>query len=118
MACGLEIFAARAGFLFIAIGLPGLFDTVVKRLIGRGRPELFDSVGTLGFHPGANSFVYESFPSGHSTQASAFYGALLFIFLAVSFDILLLHTIIPNYRKLLETVRKYKTGIITKAQNK
>jgi hypothetical protein len=43
---------------------------------------------------------------------------LLFLFLAVSFDILLLHTVIPNYRKLLETVRKYKTGIITKAQNK
>ena len=29
---------ARFGFLFIAIGLPSLFDTIVKRLIGRARP--------------------------------------------------------------------------------
>jgi hypothetical protein len=43
---------------------------------------------------------------------------LLFIFLAVSFDILLLHTLIPQYRKLLETIRKYKYGIMSKAQNK
>jgi hypothetical protein len=43
---------------------------------------------------------------------------LLFIFLAASFDILLLRTVIPNYRKLLETIRKYKNGIIAKGQNK
>lgn len=43
---------------------------------------------------------------------------LLLIFLAVTFDILLLHTFIPGYRKLLETVRRYKDGIIAKAQNK
>ena len=30
--------AARFGFLFLAIGLPGLFVTIVKRLIGRARP--------------------------------------------------------------------------------
>jgi hypothetical protein len=46
------------------------------------------------------------------------YKWLILIFLAVSVDILLLHTLIPRYRKLMETVRKYKEGIVSKAQNK
>ena len=28
----------RIGFLFLAIGAPGLFVTIVKRMIGRARP--------------------------------------------------------------------------------
>jgi hypothetical protein len=43
---------------------------------------------------------------------------LLLVFLIISFDILLLHTVIPKYRKLLETVRKYRQGITAaKARN-
>ena len=34
----LAALAARCGFLFLAVGAPGLFDTIVKRLIGRARP--------------------------------------------------------------------------------
>jgi len=39
------------------------------------------------------------------------YKWLILIFISVSFDILLLHTIIPKYRKLLAGVRKYREGI-------
>jgi hypothetical protein len=46
------------------------------------------------------------------------YQGLIVIFLAISIDILLLHTIIPRYRKLLATVKKYREGIMAKAQNK
>jgi hypothetical protein len=46
------------------------------------------------------------------------YKWLILIFLSISVDILLLHTLIPSYRKLLETVKKYRDGIISKAQNK
>ena len=43
---------------------------------------------------------------------------LLLVFLTISFDILLMHTVIPRYRKLVETVRKYRQGIIAaKARN-
>ncbi|HEV3413309.1 MAG TPA: hypothetical protein VG101_12565 [Puia sp.] len=43
---------------------------------------------------------------------------LLVAFLIISFDILLMHTVIPRYRKLVETVRKYRQGIVTaKARN-
>jgi hypothetical protein len=43
---------------------------------------------------------------------------LLLVFLTISFDILLMHTVIPRYRRLLETVRKYRNGIMSaKAKN-
>ncbi|MDR3472743.1 MAG: phosphatase PAP2 family protein [Devosia sp.] len=71
----LEVFA----FIFVGIGLPGLVANILKRVIGRGRPELFGSVGTLGFHPFANSYVYESFPSGHTTTAFATAAVLGFL---------------------------------------
>lgn len=44
------------------------------------------------------------------------YKWLILIFLSVSVDILLLHTVIPSHRKLLETVKKYRDGIVSKAQ--
>jgi hypothetical protein len=46
------------------------------------------------------------------------YKWLILIFLSVSVDILLLHTLIPRYRKLMATVKKYRDGINSKAQNK
>lgn len=43
---------------------------------------------------------------------------LLLFFLIISFDILLMHTVLPRYRKLVETVRKYRHGIMAaKARN-
>jgi undecaprenyl-diphosphatase len=67
----LEIFAARAGFLFIAIGLPGLFDTVVKRLIGRARPYVGAHDDPFAYMPFIWRPDYASMPSGHSTTAAA-----------------------------------------------
>jgi hypothetical protein len=59
-----------------------------------------------------NPSIYESF------SQRDWFKWLLLIFLTVSFDILLLHTVIPRYRKLLATVQKYRVGILSKAQNK
>jgi hypothetical protein len=43
---------------------------------------------------------------------------LLIVFLIFSFDIVLMHTVIPRYRKLVETIRKYRHGIAaSKARN-
>lgn len=49
---------------------------------------------------------------------NGFYKWLIIIFLSVSFYILLLHTVIPQYRRRLAAVRKYKYGITTRAQKK
>ncbi|HEV2482808.1 MAG TPA: hypothetical protein VGS79_24250 [Puia sp.] len=53
-----------------------------------------------------------------SLSHNDWYKGFIVIFLAISIDILLLQTLIPKYRKLLATVKKYREGIFTKAQNK
>lgn len=69
----LTALAARFGFLFLAVGVPGLFVTIVKRLIGRARP----FVGAGGhddpfvYRPFVWRPDYASMPSGHSTTAVA-----------------------------------------------
>jgi undecaprenyl-diphosphatase len=58
----------RLGFLFVAIGLPGLIVTIVKRLIGRVRPSEF---GPYAYAPFSWRADYASLPSGHTTAAFA-----------------------------------------------
>ncbi len=59
-------------FVFIGVGLPGLFTTIVKRFIGRGRPDVLDTEGPYSFRPVAwLDWVHQGFPSGHTTTAFA-----------------------------------------------
>jgi undecaprenyl-diphosphatase len=64
----LAAIAVRLGFLFLAIGLPGLVFSVAKRLVGRARP-LVD--GPFSYRPLSWSVEYASLPSGHSIDAFA-----------------------------------------------
>jgi len=63
--------AARFGFLFLAIGAPSLFDTVLKRLIGRARPYVDFDGSPFTFVPFAWRSEFASLPSGHATTAGA-----------------------------------------------
>ena len=67
----LAALTVRLGFLFLAIGLPGLFVTILKRLIGRARPFVGGDDGTLVFVPFVWRSEYASIPSGHGTTAFA-----------------------------------------------
>jgi undecaprenyl-diphosphatase len=60
--------AVRLGFLFIAIGVPGLVFSIAKRLIGRVRPS---DLGPFYFVPFSWRPDYASMPSGHSAAAFA-----------------------------------------------
>jgi undecaprenyl-diphosphatase len=64
----LAAWAVRLGFVFTAIALPGLFVTVVKRLIGRARP-FVDGDGVWNYLPFSWRVDYASLPSGHATTA-------------------------------------------------
>ena len=60
----------RVGFLFTAIALPGLFDAIIKRMIGRARPMvLAGHVDPFLFAPFIWRADYASLPSGHATTA-------------------------------------------------
>jgi undecaprenyl-diphosphatase len=63
--------AVRFGFLFVAIGLPGLFVTIVKRLIGRARPYVDTLDNPFTYRPFVWRPEYASMPSGHATTAAA-----------------------------------------------
>lgn len=64
----LAMVAVRLGYLFIAVGLPGLVSTVAKRWIGRVRPS---DAGPFAYQPLSWRPDYASFPSGHATTAFA-----------------------------------------------
>ena len=61
----------RIGFLFTAIALPGLFATIVKRIIGRARPGVGGSLDPTLFIPFEGHAAYAGTPSGHAATAFA-----------------------------------------------
>jgi undecaprenyl-diphosphatase len=61
----------RVGFLFAAVAVPGLFGTIIKRLIGRARPLVGGSLDPTLFHPFIWRSEYASLPSGHATTSFA-----------------------------------------------
>lgn len=63
--------AARFGFVFWAIALPGLFTTIIKRFIGRARPYMDVRGDPFTYAPFAWRPEYASLPSGHATTAAA-----------------------------------------------
>jgi len=67
----LAALAVRFGFLFVAIGLPSLFATIVKRLIGRARPYVGSHDDPFAYMPFIWKPEYASMPSGHATTAAA-----------------------------------------------
>jgi membrane-associated phospholipid phosphatase len=64
-------FTVRLGFVFAAIALPGLFVTIVKRLIGRARPFIGGDADPFLYLPFIWRPEYASLPSGHATNVFA-----------------------------------------------
>jgi undecaprenyl-diphosphatase len=64
----LAVVVTRLGYVFLAVGIPGLTVTLVKRWIGRVRPSV---QGPFGYEPFSWRPDYASFPSGHATTAFA-----------------------------------------------
>ena len=62
--------AVRLGFVFLAVAVPSLFVTIVKRLIGRARPLRIEG-SDLSFAPFSWRVDFASLPSGHSSTAFA-----------------------------------------------
>jgi membrane-associated phospholipid phosphatase len=67
----LVAFTVRLGFVFTAIALPGLFDTIIKRLIGRARPYIGGDADPFHYLLFVWRPDYASLPSGHATNVFA-----------------------------------------------
>jgi len=66
----LAAWSVRLGFVFMAIALPGLFVSIIKRFIGRARPFVGGTDPYL-YLPFGWRADYASLPSGHATTAFA-----------------------------------------------
>ena len=73
----LAALAVRIGYVFVAVGAPGLLFTILKRWIGRFRPS---EHGPFAYDPLSWQSEYASLPSGHSVTAFAALVALGAIF--------------------------------------
>jgi membrane-associated phospholipid phosphatase len=67
----LAALTVRFGYLFLAIGVPGLFAAIVKRMIGRARPYVGPHDDPFAYIPFIWKPEFASMPSGHSTTAAA-----------------------------------------------
>jgi membrane-associated phospholipid phosphatase len=61
----------RAGFIFLAVGVPALFVAMIKRAVGRARPYVSQMADPYSFDPFILDAAYASLPSGHSSNAFA-----------------------------------------------
>lgn len=66
-------------YLLTSIALSGLVANLLKRVIGRARPEHFQDEGIFSFSPFSGA-SFESFPSGHATTIGAFFAAFALLF--------------------------------------
>ena len=67
----LTALAARFGFFFLAVAVPGLMTNVLKHLLGRARPYIEQTGHPFSFAPFNWSSNYASLPSGHATTAAS-----------------------------------------------
>jgi undecaprenyl-diphosphatase len=64
-------FAARLGYLWLAVELPVLIGELVKWMVGRGRPFVGGQANPFNFMPFAGNEAHYSFPSAHAITAFA-----------------------------------------------
>lgn len=72
--------AVRLGFVFCAVGFSRLVVSVLKFLIGRGRPVNFDEYGAFIFRPFGWNVDFYSLPSGHAANGFSIAVALGLLF--------------------------------------
>jgi membrane-associated phospholipid phosphatase len=66
------LIASTIGFVFVSVGGAGLIANLLKNILGRARPKLFDTVGPFELKLFAFTPDYASLPSGHATNIFAF----------------------------------------------
>jgi membrane-associated phospholipid phosphatase len=71
---------AMASYVLVTVAIAGLIANLLKRMIGRPRPELFGDHGLFSFNFLVGDVAFESFPSGHATTAGALWTSLALLF--------------------------------------
>ncbi len=76
-----------SAFVFVSVAASGLLANLLKRIIGRARPENYSELGIFSFSPLGGS-TFASFPSGHATTFGAM--AMILCLLAPRYKLIFL----------------------------
>lgn len=71
---------AQCKYVFAAVAIPGITVLIIKGIIGRARPKLFETEGPFGFNMFSFQSQYASYPSGHTTTAFALAVAITLLY--------------------------------------
>lgn len=103
----------RVGFLFLAIAVPGLFVTIIKRVIGRARPMVVGTGDPFAFSPLKWTSEYAGLPSGHATTAFSVLVAFGVLFPRAR-PVLLLYAVLIVISRVVVTAH-YPTDVVAGA---
>jgi membrane-associated phospholipid phosphatase len=78
--CHNHLYTARSLFVFLALSVTGIFNTLMKWIAGRHRPIDLINPGHFGFDFFGKVFELTSFPSGHTQTAFTLATALTLLF--------------------------------------
>lgn len=107
-------FAAMCGFIFVGVGFPGLISALLKRGIGRGRPEAWTPEAPLSFQPlNWTAYDHQSFPSGHATTSFALAMVIGFLWPKLFWPAIVVAVLIASSRLFLG--EHYPTDILAGA---
>ncbi len=67
------------GFVFLAMAVSGILNSLIKWTLGRARPRLLFDEGFYGVVFFSHKWMYNSFPSGHTQAAFAAMAALTLV---------------------------------------
>ena len=88
-------------YLFTTVALSNVASTLLKNILGRARPKLFDQLGAMEFQPFTFEYDFTSFPSGHATTAGALAGVLSIIWPCARVPLLLAAAWVASTRFLI-----------------
>jgi undecaprenyl-diphosphatase len=67
---------AISAFLFVSVAGAGIATNILKQIIGRGRPRVFETEGVFSLVPFTFDYSHQGFPSGHATTAGAVFAVV------------------------------------------
>ena len=117
-----EILGNRCLLILISIPTANLFTEILKKLLGRVRPELLFSHDQYGFTFISHSNLFSSFPSGHACTIGAICGAFACFYPRLWLPLLLLALVLSFSRVILsahycsDVIAGVLIGILTAQQ--
>lgn len=96
-----EILGNRCLLILTSISIANILTEILKKLLGRARPEMLFSQDLYGFTFFSSSQIFSSFPSGHACTIGAICGAFACLYPRLGLPLLLIGLLVAFIRVVL-----------------